>query len=73
MRAYRRSRTLRLTIAQALVEAGRLGAWDESNLAAIDAAILELAADWAENFDYVNSNGADPITRRMVAGESEEG
>ena len=43
LRRHRRTKLARLRIAEALIDCGRLGEWDETNLPAIDAAILELA------------------------------
>jgi hypothetical protein len=44
-RDYRRSRAERLLIGRVLVDEGRLVAWDEPNLDAIDRAIHRLALE----------------------------
>jgi hypothetical protein len=64
-RRYRTTRALRLQVALALVDVGRLGAWDEQNLPAIDEAILRLALDWAASVS--RSNGVCPIKCAHIA------
>lgn len=62
-------------LGSALVEAGRLGAWDEGDKEAIKQASDDLLADWADLVEARaaegdTSGGVDPVPRRKVGGES---
>ena len=66
LRKHRRTKAARLKIAAALIECGRLGAWDETNLPAIDGALLELGLDWAAELEATCFT-RDPLRRRTIA------
>jgi hypothetical protein len=57
----------REVLGPALVEAGRLGEWDEQNVPAIDQAARRLLSDWIRE---VTCNGSDPVPTSMLATES---
>lgn len=69
--AMRRSRAkdkaLFETIAPALVEARRLGQWDDGNKEAIARALWQLVLDWAE---AVAEDGNDPV-RKLNSADGE--
>ena len=53
----------RFGFVEALVEAGRLGQWDEDNRGAIDHAVATILSDWHV---AVTRDGVDPIASDIM-------
>ncbi len=53
----------RFGFVEALVEAGRLGQWDEDDREAIDQAVTTILSDWHVS---VTRNGVDPIASDIM-------
>ena len=67
---YRQKLRLRGELADALVDAGRLGAWDAEDREAVETAVEQLLRDWIEA--AATCGGADPLRRIRSAEESGE-
>jgi hypothetical protein len=63
----RANRKLRCKLADALIDVGRLGQWDENNREAIQRARDDLLLDYCA---AVTCHGGDPVPRRTFGSES---